>query len=128
MSKKVVVISTSLRRNSNSAELAKKFAEGARDAGNDVEEISLVGKKIAFCTGCLACQKIGHCVINDDAVAIEPVVLNADVVVFARRRSSTASTRCSQRNIVSVRCIFSRQPPMRVTIHQSVPRQGFKAG
>ena len=83
MSKKVVVISTSLRRNSNSAELAKKFAEGARDAGNDVEEISLVGKKIAFCTGCLACQKIGHCVINDDAVAIEPVVLNADVVVFA---------------------------------------------
>ncbi len=83
MSKNVVVISTSLRKNSNSNALAAAFAKGARDAGNQVEEISLAGKKIAFCMGCLACQKIGHCVIKDDAVEIEPKVLNADVVVWA---------------------------------------------
>ena len=34
MSKKVVVISTSLRGNSNSELLAKSFAKGAEDAGN----------------------------------------------------------------------------------------------
>lgn len=83
MSKNVIVISTSLRKNSNSNALAEAFAKGAREAGNQVEEISLAGKKIAFCMGCLACQKLGHCVIKDDALEIESKVLNADVVVWA---------------------------------------------
>ncbi len=83
MSKKVVVISTSLRKNSNSNALAESFAEGAKAAGNDVEVISLIGKQISFCKGCFACQKIGRCVIKDDAAEIEQKVLNADVVVWA---------------------------------------------
>ena len=37
--KKVVVISTSLRRGSNSDMLADQFVEGAKVAGNDVEKI-----------------------------------------------------------------------------------------
>lgn len=64
MSKNVLIISTSLRSGSNSAALAKAFAEGARSAGNNVEEISLKGKSIAFCRGCLACRELGRCVIN----------------------------------------------------------------
>ena len=55
MSKKVLVISTSLRHNSNSDLLAQKFAQGARDAGHQVEVVSLRGKSLAFCTGCMAC-------------------------------------------------------------------------
>ena len=58
--KKVIVISTSLRRGSNSDMLADKFVEGAKAAGNDVEKISLVGKDIQFCKGCLGCQKLGR--------------------------------------------------------------------
>ena len=54
MSKKVVVISTSLRTNSNSEALAKEFVKGAEAAGHEVEYISLKGKSIAFCIGCLA--------------------------------------------------------------------------
>ena len=49
MTNKIVVISTSLRANSNSAALAEQFAQGAKDAGNEVELISLKGKNIAFC-------------------------------------------------------------------------------
>jgi len=64
--KKVIVISTSLRRGSNSDMLADKFVEGAVSAGNDVEKISLVGKNIQFCKGCMGCQKMGRCVIKDD--------------------------------------------------------------
>lgn len=37
MSKKVLVISSSLRPNSNSEALADAFAEGAATAGNEVE-------------------------------------------------------------------------------------------
>lgn len=83
MSKKVLVISTSLRKNSNSDGLANAFAEGAEAAGNQVEKISLIGKEIAFCRGCLSCQQTGSCVIKDDAVAIEEKVLQAEVLVFA---------------------------------------------
>ncbi len=81
--KKVVMISTSLRRGSNSDMLADKFAEGARAAGNEVEKISLVDKNIQFCMGCMGCQKLGRCVINDDVNDIMSSVLKADVVVWA---------------------------------------------
>ena len=57
--KKVIVISTSLRHGSNSDMLAEKFVEGAKAAGNEVEKISLVGKNIQFCKGCLGCQQLG---------------------------------------------------------------------
>ena len=63
--------------------LADKFAEGARNAGNEVEKISLMGKDIQFCKGCFACQKLGRCVIKDDVNDITAKVLEADVVVWA---------------------------------------------
>ena len=81
--KKVLVIGTSLRAKSNSQVLADAFAVGAREAGNEVEELSLRGKDLAFCKGCLACQKIGKCVINDDANAIAEKMKAADVIAFA---------------------------------------------
>lgn len=81
--KKTLVISTSLRHGSNSYTMAESFARGANDSGNEVELISLQGKNITFCHGCLACQKIGKCVINDDAPAIVAKMHDADVIVFA---------------------------------------------
>ena len=81
--KKVVVISTSLRAGSNSQVLAEQFAEGAKAAGNEVEFITLKDKEIKFCVGCLACQKLGACVIKDEVPAIMESVLNADVVCWA---------------------------------------------
>ena len=83
MAKKVVIISASPRKNSNSNALAESFAKGAADAGNEAEVISLIGKKIEFCRGCFVCQKTGQCVIKDDVAEIEQKVLAADVVVWA---------------------------------------------
>lgn len=81
--KKVIVISTSLRTGSNSDMLADRFIDGALQAGHEVEKISLIGKNIQFCRGCLACQKLGRCVIKDDVDAIMQKVLHADVIVWA---------------------------------------------
>lgn len=83
MKKKVLVISTSLRANSNSDALAQEFARGAKEAGNDVEYLTLRDKAIGFCKGCLACQKTGVCVIKDDANVIAEKMLHADVLVYA---------------------------------------------
>ena len=79
----VVIISTSPRKGSNSDALAQQFAQGATDAGHKVEYISLIGKEINFCRGCLACQKTLRCVIHDDADAIREQMLNAEVIVWA---------------------------------------------
>jgi len=79
----VLVISTSLRPTSNSDALAREFARGAAVAGHSVEVVSLRGKKIEFCRGCLACQKTQKCVIKDDAPDIVAKMHNADVIAFA---------------------------------------------
>ena len=84
MSKRVLIISTSLRQDSNSGLLAQQFAQGARQAGHEVEFISLAGKDIRFCKGCLACQTSGRGGIHADADAIvQEKILHADVLVFA---------------------------------------------
>lgn len=83
MSKNVLIISTSPRKNGNSAALAEAFAKGAADAGNTVEMVSLHDKTIGFCKGCLACQKTGRCVIHDDADTIAQKMLTADILAFA---------------------------------------------
>ena len=78
----VLVITTSLRARSNSDILAERMIAGARDAGHEVEQISLKGKEIRFCIGCLSCQKTQKCVLKDDAVWITEKVKNADTLVF----------------------------------------------
>ena len=81
--KKVLIVSTSPRANSNSEALAKAFARGAQEAGHEAELISLRGKTINFCRGCFVCQEKKRCVIRDDADVICQRALNADVLVFA---------------------------------------------
>ena len=81
--KKIVVLSTSFRLGSNSHLLAEQFAKGARAAGHQVELVSLCGKEIKYCVGCMSCQTTGRCIFKDDVVAIMESVLAADVVCWA---------------------------------------------
>lgn len=79
----VVIISTSLRGGSNSEMLAQECRRGAEDAGNKVTFLSLKGKKLGYCIGCLACQETEKCVLQDDAAEFVRLVKEADAVVFA---------------------------------------------
>ena len=83
MNKKVLIISSSPRKGGNSETLAAAFAKGAREAGNQVETVYLREKQVGFCKGCLACLKLGHCVIQDDAVEIAAKMHDANMLVFA---------------------------------------------
>lgn len=83
MSKNILIISSSPRKNSNSDAMAEAFAEGARTAGHNVEKITLRDKTINFCKGCMACQKTKRCVQHDDADAVARKMLHADVLCFA---------------------------------------------
>lgn len=83
MGKNILIISTSPRAHSNSDALANAFMEGAQKAGHTVEKISLRGKRISFCLGCLACMERKKCVLSDDASDIAEKMGQADVLVFA---------------------------------------------
>jgi len=82
MNQKVLIISSSPRKGGNSDALCDQFARGAEEAGNQVEKISLAGKKIAPCIACYACKN-GKCPQPDEASAILDQMLAADVIVLA---------------------------------------------
>ena len=83
MGKTVLIVSSSPRKNGNSETLAEAFAKGAREAGHSVETVHLREKQIGFCKGCLACLKLGRCVIQDDAAEIVDKMHDTDVLAFA---------------------------------------------
>jgi multimeric flavodoxin WrbA len=83
MSKKVVVVSSSFRKNGNSETLANEFIRGAKETGNEVETIYLRDITLNYCKGCFACLKLNHCVIDDDAKELMEKVRMADVLCFA---------------------------------------------
>ena len=81
--KKVLIITSSLREQSNSTLLAEAFKEGAEEKGNEVEIISLRENRIASCVGCGSCQVHGECFMKDKLNDILDKVIDADVLVFA---------------------------------------------
>ena len=81
--KKITVISSSLRKNSNSEILANEFIKGAKQNGNEVNFINLKDIKINFCIGCLACGKTHKCVIKDGVTkALLDKICVSDILVF----------------------------------------------
>ena len=80
----VLVITTSLRAKSNSDILAGRLIAGAKDAGHNVEHISLKGKDIRFCIGCFACHEKHECSLKDDAVWIAAKSLDFSETAVAR--------------------------------------------
>ena len=85
MSKKIVILNGSPRRNGNTSALVRAFSDGAEKAGNTVKEIFLDAMDIHGCKGCFG----GHssrecpCVQNDDMNEIYPAVRECDVIVLA---------------------------------------------
>ena len=83
MKKKVLMISGSPRKGGNSEILLGQFEKGAREAGNEVEKVSLREKKIAPCMACYGCRGTKTCVQKDDMGELLEKMVEADVVVLA---------------------------------------------
>ena len=83
MSKKVLILSGSPRKNGNSDLLCSEFLRGAQEAGHTVEKIRVQEKKVACCLACYACRDTGVCAIKDDMAAIMQQIIDCDVLVLA---------------------------------------------
>lgn len=83
MGKRVLVISSSPRKNGNSDLLCHAFAAAAREAGNDVEEVALRDLDVRSCRACYACFGTGSCVQGDDMAELLGKIDAADALVVA---------------------------------------------
>lgn len=84
MSKKVLILSGSPRKDGNSDLLCNEFARGAREAGNQVEILRVAEKKVAPCIACYHCRDNGgECVFHDDEAEILQKMIDSDVLVLA---------------------------------------------
>lgn len=81
--KKIIVVTSSPRKNGNSETLARKFAQGSAFSGNDVQFIAIRDLNLQFCTGCMYCKTHDKCVLNDGMNALYHQFENADVIAFA---------------------------------------------
>lgn len=83
MSKKIVVITGSPRKNGNSFAMTQAFIEAAEKKGHEVMRFDAAMKNVGGCRACETCFKTGKaCSFDDDFNTIAPAILAADAVVF----------------------------------------------
>lgn len=85
MSKNILILNGSPRKNGNTAGLTKAFAQGAESAGHKVTEFFLGNMNIHGCKGCFGghSSKDCPCVQQDDMNQIYPVAKECDIIVLA---------------------------------------------
>ena len=69
----------------NTAAMVNAFAEGAKEAGHEVEILHVGKMKINGCLACEYCHSKGEgkCVQKDDMEKVMPAYLEADMIVYA---------------------------------------------
>ena len=83
MSKKIVVITGSPRKNGNSFAMTDAFIQAVRQKGHSVTRFDAAMMKIGGCHACETCYQTGKaCSFDDDFNIIAPAILEADAVVF----------------------------------------------
>ncbi|MDE7220160.1 MAG: flavodoxin family protein [Oscillospiraceae bacterium] len=83
MSKKIVVITGSPRKNGNSFAMTDAFIQAAEAKGHQITRFDAAMKNVGGCHACETCFKTGKaCSFDDDFNTIAPAVLEADAVVF----------------------------------------------
>ena len=83
MSKKIVVITGSPRKNGNSFAMTDAFIKTAEAKGHTITRFDAALKKVGGCRACETCFSTGKaCTFDDDFNTIAPAILEADVIVF----------------------------------------------
>ena len=83
--KRVLILASSPRKNSNSTILALKAAEGVRAEGGEADVVEIGHLKIAPCNACDSCltKPEAGCVIKDDMQPLYAKIRAAQGIIFA---------------------------------------------
>lgn len=103
---KITILNGSARKE-NTAAMVDAFAEGAKEAGHEVEILQVGRMKIAGCLGCEYCHTKGEgkCVQKDDMEKVIAAYLDCEMVVFASPVYYFAMTAQMNAAIQRVYCI-----------------------
>jgi multimeric flavodoxin WrbA len=87
MSKKILILSASPKKDGNTAALVEWFSQGARSQGAKVEivQTAFLKYKTTGCTSCRTCQNTDkyECVVDDEAKPVLAKMAKVDVIVMA---------------------------------------------
>lgn len=86
MSKKVIILNGSPRKNGNTATLLKEAQKGAEQTGASVEYYNLTELNFKGCVSCFACKRTGNkcnglCIQKDDLREVLEKILEADALI-----------------------------------------------
>ncbi len=73
------------KKSGNTYVIINEFAEGAKEAGAEVDVVLLAEKKIKNCVACLKCwtQTPGQCILKDDMPKLLDKFMKSDIAVMA---------------------------------------------
>jgi len=84
MEKKIILITGSARKDSNSVIMADSFAAAAKVKGFEISRIDATKLEIGVCHACNTCYSVGKaCTFDDDFNKIADDLVNADGIVVA---------------------------------------------
>ena len=87
MTKKMILLNASPRKNKNTAQMLESVMKGAQEAGAECELIHLVGLNFKGCMSCFACKRKGNtcnglCAYKDELRPVLEKILAADAFVM----------------------------------------------
>ena len=87
MTKKMILLNASPRKNKNTAQILESVMKGAQEAGAEAELIHLVSMKFKGCMSCFACKRTGNkcnglCAYKDELRPLLEKILQADAFVM----------------------------------------------
>ena len=87
MTKKMIILNASPRKNRNTATLLKEAQRGAEAAGAGVEYINLVSLTFKGCMSCMACKRTGNkcgglCAFKDELRPVLEKIIQADAFIM----------------------------------------------
>ena len=87
MTKKMILLNASPRKNKNTAQMLESVMKGAQEAGAECELIHLTSLNFKGCMSCMACKRTGNkcgglCIQKDDLRPVLEKILEADALVM----------------------------------------------
>lgn len=83
MTNKLLAILGSPRKGGNADKMLNLAVKSAEEAGWQTNLIWLYDQNIKWCKGCMNCRSSGICVIQDDLVHIQDLLINCNAVVLS---------------------------------------------
>ena len=83
MSKKLLIVNGSPRKNGVDAAIAGLIAERAKGQDYETEIVDICDLRICGCKACMACKRTGRCAQDDDMIQMYDKIRSCDMLILA---------------------------------------------